>query len=157
MQTAKNQKGLIIIWLEIFNKLNKSYISRENSYFSIFNLIVFICSFLDILLTISFKKWKKMFLAYFNSGDNSWNHRFRYLHVWIHVSILSEFLNDFEYCTMPLASKIFTGYRALGYVSNHVPLAIRYQEKTKEHYVITSVGKSFHTYNVSMSSLILKV
>lgn len=53
---------------------------------------------------------------------------------------------------MPLASKIFTGYRALGYVSNHVPLAIRYQEKTKEHYVITSVGKSFHTYNVSMSS-----
>lgn len=50
---------------------------------------------------------------------------------------------------MPSASKIFTGYRALGYVSNHVPLAIRYQEKTKEHYVITSVGKSFHTYNCS--------
>lgn len=94
-----------------------------------------------------------MFLAYFNGGDNSWNHRFRYLHVWIHVSILSEFLNDFEYFTMPSASKIFTGYRALGYVSNHVPLAIRYQEKTKEHYVITSVGKSFHTYNVSMSLL----
>lgn len=50
---------------------------------------------------------------------------------------------------MPSASKIFTGYRALGYVSNHVPLAIRYQEKRKEHYVITSVGKNFHTYNCS--------
>ncbi|XP_014768980.1 WD repeat-containing protein 36 [Octopus bimaculoides] len=47
------------------------------------------------------------------------------------------------------ASKIFTGYRALGYVSNHVPLVTRYQEKVKEHYVITCVGKAFHTYNCS--------
>jgi len=50
---------------------------------------------------------------------------------------------------MPVASKIFAGYRALGFVSNHVPLAVRYHQKHKENYVITCVGKSFHTYNVS--------
>jgi len=48
-----------------------------------------------------------------------------------------------------MASKIFTGYRALGFVSNHVPLAVRYHQKHKEHYVVTCVGKSFYTYNVS--------
>lgn len=48
------------------------------------------------------------------------------------------------------ASKIFTGYRALGYVSNHVPLAVRHHRKHRENYVITCVGKSFHTYNVNI-------
>ncbi|XP_062595903.1 WD repeat-containing protein 36-like, partial [Saccostrea cucullata] len=50
---------------------------------------------------------------------------------------------------MPTGSKIFSGYRALGFVSDHVPLATRYNKRLKENYVITSVGKSFHTYNCS--------
>ena len=46
------------------------------------------------------------------------------------------------------ASKIFSGYRALGLVSTDVPLAMRYHKKHKENYVITAVGQSFHVYNV---------
>ena len=46
-------------------------------------------------------------------------------------------------------SKIFTGFRALGFTSNHIPLAVRYHKKHKENYVVTCVGKAFHTYNVS--------
>lgn len=52
------------------------------------------------------------------------------------------------------ASKIFTGYRALGFVSNHVPLAVRYHQKHKENYVVTCVGKSFHTYNCSKLGIV---
>ena len=51
---------------------------------------------------------------------------------------------------MPVGSKLFAGYRALGFVSDHVPLAVRYNQKHKENYVVTSVGKAFHTYNVSI-------
>ena len=51
---------------------------------------------------------------------------------------------------MSSGSKIFAGYRALGFVSNHVPLAVRHHQKHKENYVVTCVGKSFHTYNVSI-------
>lgn len=50
---------------------------------------------------------------------------------------------------MPSGSKIFSGYRALGFVSDHVPLATRYNKRLKENFVITSVGNAFHTYNVS--------
>lgn len=50
---------------------------------------------------------------------------------------------------MSSGSKIFTGYRALGFVSDHVPLATRYNKRLKENYVITSVGNAFHTYNCS--------
>jgi len=48
------------------------------------------------------------------------------------------------------ASKIFAGYRALGFVSNGVPLAVRYHQKHKENYVVTGVGTAFHTYNVRL-------
>ena len=44
------------------------------------------------------------------------------------------------------SSKIFCGHRALGYVSNHVPLICRYVKKRRENLIATSVGKSFHTY-----------
>lgn len=44
------------------------------------------------------------------------------------------------------SSRIFYGYRALGYVCNHVPFALRYIERRKEHLVITAIGRSFHTY-----------
>ena len=44
------------------------------------------------------------------------------------------------------SSKIFSGHRALGFVSNHVPLVARYIQKRRENLIATSVGKSFHTY-----------
>ena len=50
---------------------------------------------------------------------------------------------------MSNSSKIFTSYRALGFISNHVPLAIRYNKKLKQNFAVTCVGKAFHTYNVS--------
>ena len=50
---------------------------------------------------------------------------------------------------MPSGSKVFKGYRALGFVSNHVPLCLRHHQKHNEIYVVTCIGKSFHTYNVS--------
>lgn len=43
-------------------------------------------------------------------------------------------------------SRIFQGYRALGYVCNHVPFILRYINRRKEHLVITSIGRCFHTY-----------
>lgn len=43
-------------------------------------------------------------------------------------------------------SRIFQGYRALGYVCNHVPFVLRYIHRRKEHLVITSIGRCFHTY-----------
>ncbi|XP_077993533.1 WD repeat-containing protein 36-like [Glandiceps talaboti] len=46
-------------------------------------------------------------------------------------------------------SRIFVGYRALGFHSNHVPLALRYHKKHRESYVVTVVGNAFHTYNCS--------
>jgi len=50
---------------------------------------------------------------------------------------------------MDRPSRLFVGYRALGFTSNAVPLCIRYSEKRRENYVLTSVGRAFHTYNVS--------
>ncbi len=50
---------------------------------------------------------------------------------------------------MPLPSKLFTGYRALGFVSNEIPLNVRYHQKHRENYVVTCVGKAFQVYNVS--------
>jgi hypothetical protein len=44
------------------------------------------------------------------------------------------------------SSRLFCGHRALGYVSNHVPLVSRYITKRRENLIATSVGKSFHTY-----------
>lgn len=45
-------------------------------------------------------------------------------------------------------SALFSGFRVLGLYSNHVPHALRYHQKHREFYVVTSVGKSFHTFNV---------
>lgn len=46
-------------------------------------------------------------------------------------------------------SLLFSGFRVLGLYSNHVPHAVRYHQKHREFYLVTAVGKSFHTYNVS--------
>ena len=56
---------------------------------------------------------------------------------------------------MPLPSKIFAGFRALGFVSNHIPLDVRYSQRHKENYVVTCVGKAFHVYNVSIPPIIV--
>ena len=50
---------------------------------------------------------------------------------------------------MDRPSRLFVGYRALGFTSNAVPLCVRYDEKRRENYVLTCVGRAFHTYNVS--------
>lgn len=47
---------------------------------------------------------------------------------------------------MPSSSKIFLPHRALGYVSNHVPVAVRYIHKRRENIIVSCVGKSFHSY-----------
>ena len=44
------------------------------------------------------------------------------------------------------SSNLFCGHRALGYVSNHVPLVSRFVRKRQENLIATSVGQSFHTY-----------
>lgn len=46
-------------------------------------------------------------------------------------------------------SSLFSGFRVLGLYSNHVPHAVRFHQKHREFYLVTAVGKSFHTYNVS--------
>lgn len=51
-------------------------------------------------------------------------------------------------------SKIFTPCRTLGYVSNHLPLQVRYIKSRKENLVVTCVGKSFHTYGITHFGLL---
>ena len=51
-------------------------------------------------------------------------------------------------------SKIFVGHRSLGVVANHVPLVTRYIHRRKEHLVVTSVGRVFHTYGCSKLGLL---
>lgn len=43
-------------------------------------------------------------------------------------------------------SRIFIGHRALGYVSNHVPLQCRFVHRRRENLIVTCVGRAFHTY-----------
>uniref|UniRef100_A0A3Q3XGH5 Uncharacterized protein n=1 Tax=Mola mola TaxID=94237 RepID=A0A3Q3XGH5_MOLML len=52
-------------------------------------------------------------------------------------------------------SSLFSGFRVLGLYSNHVPHALRYHKKHREFYVVTAVGKCFHTYNVRNNDLFL--
>lgn len=51
-------------------------------------------------------------------------------------------------------SKIFVKNRALGYVSNHIPLVTRYIERRKENLIVTCVGNAFHTYGCSHFTLL---
>ena len=41
---------------------------------------------------------------------------------------------------------IFSPYRAVGFVSNNIPLDLI--AKGTDHFVVTSVGKSYHLYNI---------
>ena len=49
-------------------------------------------------------------------------------------------------------SQIFSPFRAVGYVSNHVPFVL--DVKGSESFVTTVVGKSFHIYNCSKLNLV---
>ncbi|XP_075885127.1 WD repeat-containing protein 36 [Nelusetta ayraudi] len=51
-------------------------------------------------------------------------------------------------------SALFSGFRVLGLYSNHVPHAIRYHKKHREFYLVTAVGKCFHTYNVNRLGIV---
>ena len=47
--------------------------------------------------------------------------------------------------TSSKGSRIFTGHRALGYVSNHIPLQCRFVHRRRENLIVTCVGRAFHT------------
>lgn len=51
-------------------------------------------------------------------------------------------------------SSLFSGFRVLGLYSNHVPHALKFHRKHREFYVVTAVGKCFHTYNVSRLGIV---
>ncbi|XP_043835608.1 WD repeat-containing protein 36 isoform X1 [Dromiciops gliroides] len=51
-------------------------------------------------------------------------------------------------------SALFSGFRALGLFSSHIPHVVRYHGRHRRFYVTTCVGKSFHTYNVQKLSLV---
>ncbi|XP_050316209.1 WD repeat-containing protein 36 [Anthonomus grandis grandis] len=55
---------------------------------------------------------------------------------------------------MSSGSKAFLPCRSLGYVSNHIPLRVRYIKSRKENLIVTCVGKSFHTYGISHFGLL---
>ena len=52
------------------------------------------------------------------------------------------------------SSRLFCGHRALGYVSNPVPLVSRYVRRRRENLLVTCVGRSFHTYGGSKLGLL---
>ncbi|XP_037548323.1 WD repeat-containing protein 36 [Nematolebias whitei] len=52
------------------------------------------------------------------------------------------------------SSSLFSGFRVLGLYSNHIPHALRYHLKHREFYLVTSVGRSFHTFNVSRLGIV---
>ncbi|XP_035212297.1 WD repeat-containing protein 36-like isoform X2 [Stegodyphus dumicola] len=51
-------------------------------------------------------------------------------------------------------SKLFVPYRAIGFVSNHIPLSLRYINRRNENIVVTCVGSAFHTYGCSKLNLL---
>lgn len=51
-------------------------------------------------------------------------------------------------------SKIFLRNRALGYVSNQIPLVTRYIHRRKENLIVTCVGNAFHTYGCTHFTLL---
>ncbi|XP_037122014.1 WD repeat-containing protein 36 [Syngnathus acus] len=51
-------------------------------------------------------------------------------------------------------SSLFSGFRLLGLYCNHVPHVLRYHRKHREFYLVTSVGKCLHTYNVNRLGIV---
>ncbi|XP_026686397.1 WD repeat-containing protein 36 [Diaphorina citri] len=52
------------------------------------------------------------------------------------------------------SSKIFLRHRALGYVSNHLPVVARFIRRRKETLFVTCVGKAFHVYGCNHFKLL---
>ncbi|KAL7306527.1 hypothetical protein TKK_0001221 [Trichogramma kaykai] len=51
-------------------------------------------------------------------------------------------------------SAVFQPNRALGFVSNDVPLVTRFIQRRREHLIVTCAGRSFHTYGCSHFTLL---
>ncbi|XP_005281691.2 WD repeat-containing protein 36 isoform X1 [Chrysemys picta bellii] len=51
-------------------------------------------------------------------------------------------------------SALFSGFRALGLYSNHLPHVLRYHQRHREFYLLTAAGRSFHTYNVKKLGIV---
>ena len=51
-------------------------------------------------------------------------------------------------------SKIFSGFRALGYVCDHLPFSVRRHQTQKENYVVASIGRAFHVYRASKLAIV---
>ena len=62
---------------------------------------------------------------------------------------LSDFTITSDRTEMNSNNHIFVSYKALGFVTNNVPISIGYYRKLKKPYVVTCIGRSFHVYNVS--------
>uniref|UniRef100_A0AAR2KZN0 Small-subunit processome Utp21 domain-containing protein n=1 Tax=Pygocentrus nattereri TaxID=42514 RepID=A0AAR2KZN0_PYGNA len=58
------------------------------------------------------------------------------------------------YLNIKRGSSIFCGFRALGLYSNHLPHVVRFHKKHQEFYVVTAVGRCFHTYNVKKLGIV---
>lgn len=56
--------------------------------------------------------------------------------------------------TTSRGSTIFQGFRALGLYSNHLSHVLRYHRKHREFYLVTSVGRAFHTFNVNKLGIV---
>lgn len=52
------------------------------------------------------------------------------------------------------SSQIFLRHRALGYVSNHLPVQVRFIRSRKETLFVTCVGKAFHVYGCNHFKLL---
>ncbi|XP_050439383.1 WD repeat-containing protein 36 [Adelges cooleyi] len=53
-----------------------------------------------------------------------------------------------------VGSRVYAPHRALGYVSNDVPLVTRYIQMRRENLVVTCVGRAFHTYSTDRFQLL---
>ena len=47
-----------------------------------------------------------------------------------------------------MSSNLFSGFRALGFCSNEIPLSL--SVKGTDSYVCTSIGNAFHVYEVTV-------
>ena len=67
--------------------------------------------------------------------------------LWQLVSGLSH-VGHFNMAAPLVGSQLFSPFRALGFVANHVPLTL--QTQGTETLVTTAVGSAFHVYSVSI-------
>ncbi|ESN89835.1 hypothetical protein HELRODRAFT_104619, partial [Helobdella robusta] len=49
---------------------------------------------------------------------------------------------------------LFASYKAIGFVVNEIPISVGIYRRKKEPYVVTCVGRAFHTYNVKKLAIV---